>query len=67
VFFDVSPPNASGEHVQPAQTGLHQVLHLHVKGGPHNLPVIFDKRHRMFEVQPAKLGPTGKPVVLNAR
>ena len=67
-FFDVSPPDASGQRTfSQHEPGFIKFFTLRMsKPGPHNLPVIFDKRHRMFEVQPAKLGPTGKPVVLNA-
>ena len=67
-FFDVSPPDANHQRTLSAhEPGFIKFFNVRMmKPGPHNLPVIFDKRHKMFEVQPAKLGPTGKPVVLNA-
>jgi len=67
-FFDVSPPDANNQRTfSQHEPGFIKFFTLRMnKPGPHNLPFIFDKRHRMFEVQPAKLGPTGKPVVLNA-
>ena len=33
--------------------------------GPHGLPVMLDKNHRLFEVAPAKVGPNGKQLILN--
>jgi hypothetical protein len=66
-FFDVSPPDANGVRTfSQHEPGLIKFFRVRMaKPGPHNLPVIFDKRRRMFEVQRPKLGPGGNPVVLN--
>jgi hypothetical protein len=68
-FFDVSPPDANGQRTfSQHEPGFIKFFNVRImKPGPHNLPVIFDKTHRMFEVQRPKVGPTGKPVVLNAQ
>jgi len=67
-FYDVSPPNASDQ----------RTLSKHVSGrfpffgvrvptpGPHGLPVILDKNNHLFEVQPAKLAPNGKQLIMNS-
>jgi hypothetical protein len=66
-FFDVSPPDASGNRTFiPHVPGKLRVFRLRAaKVGAHGLPIIFDKRGRMLEVHPAKLSPQGKPLVLN--
>src|SRR5215471_4512647 len=68
VFFDVSPPDKNGQRsLSQHEPGFIKFFNVRfVKAGPHNLPVIFDRQHRMFEVQPAKLSPAGRPLVLNA-
>ncbi|HEX9365529.1 MAG TPA: hypothetical protein VF921_02820, partial [Vicinamibacterales bacterium] len=67
-FFDVSPPDANNVRTfSQHEPGFIRFFRVRMnKPGPHNLPVIIDKRHRMFEVQRPKIGPRGNPVVLNA-
>ncbi len=65
-FFDVSPPVA-GKRTFIPHTG--QIIQMNLRtaqAGPHDLPVIFDRKGRMFEVATSTLSPRGKPLVLNA-
>ena len=72
-FYDVSPPAAS-----PSPTACpERTLIPHTPGkppffnlrqaqvGPHGLPVLIDKRGRMFEIEPARIGPGGREFILN--
>ncbi|MFL6307661.1 MAG: hypothetical protein ACJ72H_29360 [Candidatus Sulfotelmatobacter sp.] len=66
-FYDVSPPDANGfRTLSQHKPGLLKFFRVRAaKPGPDGLPVVFDRRGRMFEVEKPKLGPTGKPIVLN--
>ena len=66
-FFDVSPPDSNGQRTfSQHEPGFIKFFRVRTaKAGPHNLPVIFDKRHRAFEVQRPKVSAAGNPIVLN--
>jgi hypothetical protein len=68
-FFDVSPPDSIGHRtLVPHTSGLIRNLGLRAaQAGAHDLPVIFDKEGRMFEIQDPKLGPNNKPLILNEK
>jgi hypothetical protein len=67
VFFDVSPPDASGNRTFiPHVNGRIRRLNLRTaQPGPHGLPVIMSKAGRMFEIAPARLDAGGKSLLLN--
>lgn len=68
-FFDVSPPDPSGNrtflaHACSPLGGIIRFLGLRAaQVGPHGLPMIMDKTGRMIEVETTPLGPNGKPLV----
>jgi hypothetical protein len=66
-FYDVSPLNASNQRTLSKHvSGRFPFIALRAaKPGPHGLPVILDKSHRLFEVEPAKVAPSGKQLILN--
>jgi hypothetical protein len=66
-FYDVSPPDSTGQRTLiPHEPGKIRFAEARVaKVGPHRLPVIMDKRGRMFEIEPQKLAPSGKALILN--
>ncbi|HLY92301.1 MAG TPA: hypothetical protein VKQ89_03500 [Candidatus Angelobacter sp.] len=66
-FFDVSPLNASDQRTMTKHvSGRFPIIGVRVPiPGPHGLPMILDKNHRLFEVAPAKVAPSGKPLILN--
>lgn len=66
-FFDVSPPDASGNRsFIPHVPGKFRFFPVRAtKVGPHRLPVIMDKRGRMFEIELPKMAPDGKQLILN--
>lgn len=66
-FFDVTPLDADlNRTFIPHTNRLTKLLTLRAaQRGPHNLPVIMDKRGRMFEIEEPKKAQSGKPVVLN--
>src|SRR5476649_428900 len=67
-FFDVSPMDASQNRTLIAHTNR-LIRNLGVRAaqvGVHGLPVIMDKRGRMFEIETPKLATSGKPLVLNS-
>lgn len=68
-FFDVSPPDSMGHRTLiPHTAGLIRNLGLRAaQAGAHDLPVIFDKEGRMFEIENPKLGPNNKPLILNEK
>ena len=68
-FYDVSPLDAMGQRTLiPHTSGLVKVMALSAaQAGAHDLPVIFDKQGRMFEIEPTQLGPNNKPLVLNEK
>ncbi len=66
-FFTVSPADSKGKRTLIAND-VSGILHMSLRAaqaGAHGLPVIMSKTGEMFEVQPAKLSPAGKPLVLN--
>lgn len=68
-FFDVSPADASQHRTLiPHKTGKLVKLALRDSQlGAHELPLMHDKRGRLFEVLPTPKGPTGKPMIRNAQ
>jgi len=68
-FFDVSPPDSMGKRTLiPHSSGLIRTMGLRAaQAGAHDLPVIFDKAGRMFEIENPKLGPNNKPIILNEK
>ncbi len=67
-FYDVSPLNASNQRTLTKHvSGFFPIVGIRVPTpGPHGLPVIMDKSHHIFEVEPAKISPNGKPLILNS-
>lgn len=67
-FYDVSPLNSSNQRTLTKHvSGLFPIVGVRVPTpGPHGLPVIVDTSHRLFEVEPAKLAPSGKQLILNS-
>ncbi|HVP54514.1 MAG TPA: hypothetical protein VMU45_05905 [Candidatus Eisenbacteria bacterium] len=66
-FFTVSPADSTGKRTL-IPNDVSGILHMNLRAaqaGVHGLPVIMSKSGEMFEVQPAKLSPAGKPLVLN--
>jgi hypothetical protein len=68
-FYDVLPLDANNQRALEKHTpGIIRGFALRAaKPGPDGLPVIMDKKHRMFEVQPSKLGPGGNLIILNGQ
>jgi hypothetical protein len=66
-FYDVSPPDASGNRTYiPHTAGLIKNLNVRVAQlGPNRLPVIKDKRGRLFEIEQPRMAPSGKQLILN--
>ena len=66
-FYDVSPLNSSNQRTLTKHvSGRFPIVGVRVPiPGPHGLPVIMDTNHRPFEVEPAKVAPDGKQVILN--
>jgi hypothetical protein len=67
-FFDVSPLNASDQRTMTKHvSGVFPIIGVRVPiPGPHGLPMIMDKSHRLFEVAPAKVAPNGKQLIRNS-
>jgi hypothetical protein len=67
-FYDVSPLNSSSQRTLTKHVSGHfPIVGVRVPiPGPHGLPVIMDPSHRLFEVEPAKLAPNGKQLILNS-
>lgn len=67
-FYDVSPPDASGDRTFiPHVPGRLRVFNLRAaQVGPQRLPVILDRSGRMLEVEPPRIAPSGKQLILNA-
>jgi hypothetical protein len=67
-FYDVSPLNSSNQRTLTKHvSGRFPFIGVRVPTpGPHGLPVIMDKSHRLFEVEPAKRAPSGKQLILNS-
>lgn len=69
-FFDVSPPDPSGNrtlipHACSRLGGIIRFLGLRAaQVGPHGLPMIMEKTGRMIEVVTPPIGPSGRPLVL---
>ncbi|HWX55101.1 MAG TPA: hypothetical protein VN176_10980 [Verrucomicrobiae bacterium] len=66
-FYDVSPLNSSNQRTLTKHvSGRFPIVGVRVPTpGPHGLPMILDKSHRLFEVEPAKTAPNGKQLILN--
>jgi hypothetical protein len=66
-FYDVSPPDANGDRTYiPHTPGV--IRNFNVRAaqlGPNRLPIIKDKRGRLFEVEQPILAPSGKQLILN--
>jgi len=64
-FYDVSPPDASGKRTFiPHTPGVIRGFNLRAAQlGPNRLPVILDKRGRMFEVEPPQLAANGRQLI----
>jgi len=67
-FYDVSPLNASNQRTLTKHvSGIFPIVGVRVPiPGPHGLPVILTTSHQLVEVAPAKLSPSGKPLILNS-
>ena len=67
-FYDVSPPDANGNRTFiPHVNGVIRRFNLRAaEPGPHELPVVFSKSGKMFEIVPPKRDPAGKTLVQNA-
>jgi hypothetical protein len=68
VFFDVSPPDQNnGERTFiKHEVGKSRFFSLRTaQKGSHGLPVIFDRKGRMFEVEKPRFSPSGKQLILN--
>jgi hypothetical protein len=67
VFYDVSPPDATGNRTFiPHTPGLIRFLGVReAQLGPDRLPIVVDKTGRMFEIEAPQAAPSGKPIVLN--
>ena len=67
-FYDVSPLNSSNERTLTKHvSGVFPIVGVRVPTpGPHGLPVMLDKSHHLFEVEPAKVSENGKPLILNS-
>lgn len=67
VFFDVSVPDANLQRTFiKHEPGKPRKLKVRAaKVGPNRLPVIMDKRGRMFEIERPQVAPSGKLLILN--
>jgi hypothetical protein len=67
VFYDVSPPNSSGQRTLiPITPGVPRNFGVQISQlGPQGQPVVFDETGKMFTVVRPQAGPNGKPVVQN--
>jgi hypothetical protein len=67
VFYDVSPPDSSGHRTFiPHTPGRIRIFNVRAaQVGRHGLPIVFDKKGRLLEVETPKLGPNGKQLILN--
>lgn len=67
-FYDVSPLNSSSQRTMTKHvSGIFPIVGVKVPTpGPHGLPVIMDATHHLFEVEPAKVAPNGKQLILNS-
>jgi hypothetical protein len=66
-FYDVSPPNSSGQRTLiPVTPGVLRNFGVQISQlGPQGQPVVFDETGKMFTVVRPQAGPSGKPVVQN--
>lgn len=67
-FYDVSPPNSSGQRtLNKHVSGIFPIVGVRVPTpGPHGLPVILAQNGQLIEVAPAKVSENGKPLILSA-
>jgi hypothetical protein len=66
-FYDVSPTDASDNRTFiPHTPGVIRNLNLRVsQSGAHGLPIIKDRRGRIFEVEQPRIASSGKQLILN--
>jgi len=66
-FYDVSPPDASSQRTLiPHVQGRLRVFSVRAaQAGPHGLPVVMDKKGRMFEIEKQTVQPGKPPLVRN--
>jgi len=67
VFFDLSPPDASGNQTLiPHTAGIFHVMAVRAaQVGPHRLPVLLTKAGKLIEIAPTPVAPDGKQLILN--
>lgn len=65
VFYDVTPPDASGERtLVPHEAGRIHVMAVRAnKTGPHHLPIVFSKAGILLEYEEPPTSPNGKLLV----
>lgn len=66
-FYDVSPPDSSGNRTLIAHVAgkLRDFSLRAAKVGRHGLPLVRARDGRLFEIEKPHLGPTGRPLVIN--
>jgi hypothetical protein len=67
VFYDLSPPDASGNQTLiPHSAGIFHVMAVRAaQVGPHRLPVLLNKAGKLIEIAPTPVAPDGKQLILN--
>lgn len=67
VFFDLSPPDASGNQTLIPHTAgfFHAMAIRAAQVGPHHLPVLLNKAGKLIEIAPTPVAPDGKQLILN--
>ncbi len=66
VFYDVSPPNSSGNRTLSQHVPGRFAFGLRAsKVGLHGLPLVRARDGRLFEIERPRLGPTGRQLILN--
>jgi len=66
-FYDVSPLVGNLRTLTKHVSGRFPIVGVRVPTpGPHGLPVILDTNNRLFEMEPAKVAPSGKQLILNS-
>lgn len=67
VFYDLSPPDASGNQTLIPHTAgvFHAMAVRAAQVGPHRLPVLLNKAGDLIEVAPTPVAPDGKQLILN--
>jgi hypothetical protein len=67
VFYDLSPPDASGNQTLiPHTAGFFRAMAVRAaQVGPHHLPVVLNKGGKLIEIAPTPVAPDGKQLILN--